>query len=431
MKLPFLSRLPIRGLFLLACLGLMLLAACRPAPSAPPLQQTTITALIWAPDWPEEMLRIAAEFDKLNPDARVNVQFMIGNSVEQNIKPRVASGNLPDLMSVNPNPYTAALANQGVLVDLGASAAWHNMLDNLKGDWSSSNNIHFGIPSGVATTLIYFNQSMFAQAGIRRLPGNFSEFLQVCQQLRRAGFTPMILDGGFPNMLGNGPFSSGFANNVVALQPAWKQKMADGSLNLDTAQTADIFGKMQLLVRRGYVQNDYMETDYDDGIRLFNQGQAAMTFQGSWAAGLLMHNPGFHTGVLIPPWNPPGKIVVPVIGSETGLAVCNTAKQNVARRFLEFMLGRGFSIMQNKRRNISPFKFNQGPVLVDPQLLAYTRTVAAFPRTSSLYYTYLPANTIDQLHPLLQDVLRGRITAAQAARLLDASIKQQAEMNYK
>ncbi|MFP4901562.1 extracellular solute-binding protein, partial [Paraburkholderia sp. BR14261] len=77
--------------------------------------RTTITALIWAPDWPEEMLQIAAGFDKLNPDLHVNVQFMVGNSIEENIKPRVAAGTLPDLVSINPNAYAAELADQGVL----------------------------------------------------------------------------------------------------------------------------------------------------------------------------------------------------------------------------------------------------------------------------------------------------------------------------
>jgi len=153
---------------------------------------TTITALIWAPDWPEEMLQIAAEFGKLNPDIRVNVQFMIGNSVEENIKPRIASGNLPDLVSVNPNAYAAELADQGILADVGGTSAWKNMLDPLKGDWTSRQSKKFGISGGVATTLIYYNQDMFAKAGITQLPTNFQEFLVVCDKLKRAGFTPVM-----------------------------------------------------------------------------------------------------------------------------------------------------------------------------------------------------------------------------------------------
>lgn len=411
------------------------LVACNPEnntlTAAHAASQTTITALVWAPDWPEEMHRIAAEFTKLNPDIRVNVQFMIGNSVEENIKPRLASHNLPDLMSVNPNPYAAELADQGVLVDLSDTVAWGNMLTTLQDDWSTRHNKHFGVSGGVAATLIYYNKSMFEQAGIRVLPTNFREFLAVCEKLKKAGFIPIMWNGGFPNTLANGPFSFGFANNVVAHHPDWKSKIADGSLDLNTPEVADIFAKIKLIARRGYVQPGYMKTNYDEGIRLFTDGKTAMAFQGTWAAGLLMNGKGFHTGVFMPPWNAPGKAVVPVIGSETGFAVCETPNKHAAVRFLEFLLGKGFLIQQNKRHNISPFKAVQGAMVSDPQIVAYIDAASKYPVAGSPYYSFLPANTIEMLHPLIQDVLFGKVTPRQAAKSLDASIKDEAAKNYK
>lgn len=418
------------SVMLLALYGCHARDSVSPPNSAVPAQ-TTINALIWAPDWPEEMLQIAADFTKLNPDVRVNVQFMIGNSVEANIRPRVASGNLPDLISVNPNGYAADLADQGILADVGDTAAWTSMLDPLKSDWTSRQTRRFGISGGVATTLIYYNKQMFAKAGIRDLPTNFNEFLAVCAQLKRAGFTPIMWNGGFPNMLGNGPFSFGFANNVVAREPAWKQKMADGTLDLNTPQVADIFGKILVLADLGYVQEAYMATDYDQGIRLFKEGKVAMAFHGSWAAGLLLHGNPFEVAVFIPPWNAPGKRVVPVVGSETGFAVCETANKVAAKRFLEFIGGKGFSILQQKRQNISPFKQVRTTGGSDPRMVDYTNTVSAYPVTASPYYSVLPSNTIEQLHPLMQDVLFKKVTPRQAAAILDESVKNEAKMHYK
>ncbi|MEI5996035.1 extracellular solute-binding protein [Paraburkholderia bengalensis] len=402
-----------------------------PSSSATVPTRTTITALIWAPDWPEEMLQIAAEFSKLNPDIGVNVQFMVGNSVEENIKPRIASGNLPDVVSVNPNAYAAALADQGVLAAVSHTTAWSNMLDPLKGDWTSRQGKAFGISGGVATVLMYYNKDMFAKAGVKTLPTSFPEFLAVCEQLRRAGFTPIMWNGGFPNMLGNGPFSFGFANNVVAREPDWKKKMEDGTLDLDTPQAADIFAKLSLIARRGYVQDGFMATDYDGGIRLFKEGKVAMAFHGSWAAGLLLHGNPFEAGVFIPPWNAPGKRVVPVIGSETGFAVCETPNKAAALRFVEFMTGKGFAIVQRKRQNISPFRPGAQAIAGDPQIVAYTNEVSRYPVTASPYYSELPSNSIERLHRLMQDVLLNRITPRQAATLLDASVKHEAKMHYK
>lgn len=421
------SQLRLGGLLLLA----LVLAACGREggvkPAAPASAQTTITALIWAPDWPAEMQKVAAEFMRQNPDVKVELQFMSGNSVEKNIEPRLASRNLPDLMSVNPNAYAAALAEQGVLADVGHTAAWANVLPSLKSDWITQNGKRFGIAGGVAATLIYYNKSMFEQAGIKQLPTNFRQFLEVCERLKRAGFTPIFWDGGFPNMLGNGPFSFGFANNVVATTPDWKARLANGTLHLATSGGADIFAKIGLVAQRGYAQPGYMHSHHDDGIAMFSAGKTAMAFQGTWASGPLMSGKGFETGVMVPPWNDTGSTAVPVIGSETGFAVCETANKEAAMRFLEFITGAGFAIQQNKRHNISPFLAATGAMVTDPRLVAYIDAVQRAPITGSPYYSMLPANTIDMLHPLLQDVLSGKTTPQQAARRLDASIRAEAK----
>ena len=377
------------------------------------------------------MLQIAAEFSKLNPDVQLDVQFMIGNSVEENIKPRVAAGTLPDLLSVNPNAYSAELADQRVLADVSQTSAWTNMLAPLKRDWTSRSGKGFGISGGVATTMIYYNREMFEKAGVDKLPTNFDEFLRVCAQLKRAGFTPMMLNGAFPNMLGNGPFASGFANNVVAREPNWKSKMAEGTLDLDTPEVADIFARTALLPERGYVQASFMATGYDDGMRLFKEGKVAMAFQGSWAAGLLLHGNPFAVGVFIPPWNKRGEQVVPVLGSETGFAVCETPNKAAAMRFLEFIAGKGFPILQRKRHNISPFQQDAETTVSDPEIVDYTNSVSRHLITASPYYSTLPSNTLESLHGLMQNVLLKKMSPRQAAKRLDESVKNEAKMHYK
>jgi multiple sugar transport system substrate-binding protein len=416
-------------------IGLMFLFGCHEQKDAPsnsgPTARTTVTALIWAPDWPQEMLQIAAEFNRENPDVRVDVQFMIGNSVEENIKPRVAAGTLPDFVSVNPNAYAAELADQGILADLRQTSAWNTMLEPLKPDWTSRRGKGFGISGGVATTMIYYNRAMFEKAGITQLPTDFDGFLRVCAQLKRAGFTPIMWSGGFPNMLGNGPFASGFANDVVAHEPDWRKKMADGTLDLDTPAVADIFAKMALIPERGYVQSSFMTTGYDEGIRLFKEGKVAMAFEGSWAAGMMLHGNAFETGVFVPPWNARGEQVVPVLGSETGFAVCETPKKAAAMRFLEFMAGKGFLILQAKRHNVSPFRQSAGTAVSDPIVEDYTNAVRRYPVTASPYYSSLPSNTIEYVHGLMQDVLLHKVTPEEAAQRLDQSVKNEAKMHYK
>lgn len=417
---------------MLAALGLLAVAAMAAgcdkagsgaAPGRAPTGQTTITALIWAPDWPQEMQEIAAAFTRLHPDIKVDVQFMIGNSVEENLKPKVAANRLPDLVSINPNAYAAGLAEQGILVDVGRSAAWDNMLDQLKPDWTAPSGRHYGVAGGVAATLIYYNKDWFRRAGVTALPSNFEQFLAVCEQLKQAGITPLVLDGGFPNMLANGPFSYGFANNVAARQPDWRQQLAAGRLDLDTPEVADIFAKIKLLPERGYVQAGFLNTGYDDGIKLFADGRAAMAFEGTWAAGRLMGGKaGAQVGIFVPPWNAPGKQVVPVLGSETGFAVCDTRHRDAALQFLDYLVGRGYPTQQMKRKNIASMKRLAAPAVNDPQLTAAIAQISAAPQAVPPYYVFLPAAAIELLHPLLQEVLAGQATPQQAAARLNAAL---------
>jgi len=395
-------------------------------------QHIHLTALVWAPDWPEQMHQIAAAFHREHPNISVDVQFMIGNSVEENLKPKIATHNLPDIISVNPNAYTADLADQGILAELGGTQAWNKMLDPLKSDWTSRQGRRFGIAGGVAAPLVYYNRALFRQAGITTLPSNFEQFLALCETLKKAGLTPMVWTGAFPNLLANGPFSVGFANAVATRYPHdWKQRIASGELNLDNAEAIAIFAKMKRIAERGYLQPGYMRTGYADGIRWFTEGRAAMTIQGTWSAGQLMHGKNFDTGIFMPPWNDPRQDTVPVVGSETGFAVCETGNKEAALTFLDFLYGKGFSLQQQKRQNISPLKQYDSTSINDPQILDYVQRAMRAPLTTGPYYSYLPTNTIDMLHPLLQDVLFNKKTPRQAALALGRSIRNEAHTENK
>ncbi|KAF1040337.1 MAG: Multiple sugar-binding protein [Herbaspirillum frisingense] len=419
----------------------MLLAGCGPreetAKPPPAVEPAVLTALVWAPDWAEEMHRVADVFMREHPDVRFDLQFMIGNSVEENLKPKAATDSLPDIISVNPNPYTAALADQGMLADIGDTAAWGNMLEILQHDWTSPTGRRFGIPTGLATSLIYYNRDMFERAGIGKLPTDFDEFLGAAAALKKAGFTPLALSGAFPNMLGNGPFSYGFANNVAARMPDWRTRIADGTLVLDNADGAAIFARLKTLHDKKLLQADCMRSGYDDTLRQFAEGRAAMTFQGTWAAGSLMHSRDLRVGVFAPPWNDKGQALTPVIGSETGFAVAQRSSERnrkAAKQFIDFLYGPGMPIWQGKRQNIPPFRKVSDEVSGDRALFTLVERMekdAAPIGNPGLYYSYLPANTIEVLHGLLQAVLSGKKSPEDAARALQESIGDQARTHNK
>ncbi|MET3432784.1 multiple sugar transport system substrate-binding protein [Herbaspirillum seropedicae] len=404
---------------------------------APAQDTLVLNALVWAPDWAEEMQRVCDGFMHEHPGVRINLQFMIGNSVEENLKPRATTDSLPDIVSVNASPYTASLADQGLLADLGQTRSWNGLLDILQREWTAPGGCRFGLPSGVATTLIYYHPDLFERAGIQALPGDFEQFLAAGAALRRAGITPLALSGGFPNMLGNGPFSYGFANLVASSTPDWRQHIANGTLALDNAQGWAVFSHLRTLMTRQLVQADCLRAGYDATLRQFAEGRAAMTFQGSWAAGVLMQGRGQPVGVFVPPWNDKDQPRQAVIGSETGFAIAQRSSarhRQAAARFLDYLFGAGLPVWQGKRQNILPFKTPAPSAKGDAALFALAAGMArdaAATGAPGLYYSYLPVNTIDVLHALLPAVLSGKTTPVQAARALQESISAQARVGGK
>jgi multiple sugar transport system substrate-binding protein len=311
------------------------------------------------------------------------------------------------------------------------------MLESLQREWTSPGGRRFGIPGGLATTLIYYNRDMFERAGISGPPADFPQFVAAALALKKAGFTPLALSGAFPNMLANGPFSYGFANSVAARTPDWRKRIADGTLALDNPQGAAIFGKLLQLADKRLVQPGCMRSGYDDTLRQFAEGRVAMVFQGSWAAGVLMHSREVRAGVFAPPWNDRGQPLAPVIGSETGFAVAQKSSERnrrAAKQFIDFLYGPGMPIWQATRQNIPPFRKVSDEVSGDRALFKLVDgMVRADPAGNGpgLYYSYLPASTLETLHGLLQAVLSGKKSPEEAARALQASIAEQARTESK
>ena len=159
-----------------------------------------------------------------------------------------------------------------------------------------------------------------------------------------------------------------------------------------------------------------------------------MTFQGTWAAGALMQGRDRRVGVFAPPWNDKGRALKPVIGSETGFAIAQRSSprnRQLAARFIDFLYGPGMPIWQGKRKNIPPFKTIGAEASGDRNLFALVDSLqrsVATDDSPGLYYSYLPAESIDVLHGLLQAVLAGKQSPAHAAQALQASITEQAHL---
>jgi multiple sugar transport system substrate-binding protein/raffinose/stachyose/melibiose transport system substrate-binding protein len=380
----------------------------------------SITALLSVAEIPEAYQTIADNFMKKYPEITVDIQTMPG-SVTEALQAKAASDSLPDIMSINADPFGDSLANEGKLADLSSTEAWKNMLDSLKSQWISKSGVHYGISGGLASTLIYYNKSLFNKAGITELPTNWDEFIKVCDKLKSVGITPLILEGSGTGCIANCWYSYGLAIDVVSKVPDFKELIIEGKFDFNTQKMADVFNRIKFLVDSGYVNKDYMSTDYNGGLQMFTQGKAAMIFNGTWVGGTVTGLKDFETGAFLPPINASGQKIVPVLVSETGWAVSEKGNKDAAIMFLEYLNGEGFIIYQNARGNVPHMIAAKikGDVKISPVLKSIVDDISRFDMSIPLSFAYMPAVVTGNTDKIIQEVLLGNTTPMDAAKQID------------
>jgi len=367
-----------------------------------------IDALLWLSSYPEVVNQIREGFAAKYPNVKVNLNTMTGNSGTENLEPRIASGNMPDVTSVDISDWYKSNTEKGYFGDISETDAWKHQLDAIKDQWTTPSGIKYGVSYGVAAMFIYYNKDLFEQAGIKDLPTNWEEFLDTCEQLKQAGITPLSWPGGFPNMFGHTFISAGVANSVYRKDPKMVEKTLGTEYDYSGPDWVEIFQKNVDLVEKGYVNKGYMSTDYAESVRLFNDDEVAMTFQGSWSAGDVLTRD--NVGIFLPPWNEKGEDLVGLMGGETGFGIGGTSNVNkeLALLFFNFCAFENYENFQNETGTLPIYPISVVPgCKVDPRLQAAADEIANLELSAPLAFQLFPSAVYNAMRMLGQDVLTG------------------------
>jgi len=382
-------------------------------------QETVLlTCAIHIPDIPEKFGEFLEIFASENP--YIKIDYTTIEDVETFLKPKAATGLMPDFISINGGDFGADLVDRGILIDVSNTAAAKNTVDAVKPQFTSPQGKLFGIAGGVSSSLVYYQKAVFKDLGISP-PKNWDEFLKVNQTIKGAGKTAIIItpvDG----TIANTAWSHGFANNIVPSNTDYFQKFDKGTMNLDTEAHADVFAKVKMLADRGYTQGGLLSTAYMDGNQLYVQGKSVQHFAGTWLAGMLLPTE-FETDVYPAPWNASGKTKVPIVATETGWGVAEGPHKKEGIMLLDWLNGPGFHYYQNARGNIPHVKDPMGEVKLDAKIKTYIDDVYTYKLTAGLWFEFIPAATMQLIPKLYQEVLLGQKTPREAAAAFDKAAK--------
>lgn len=204
----------------------------------------------------------------------------------------VAAGQTPDVFICNPGPNLTQYVEAGVAADLT------DLLQNQEKDWYATFNDGIferltydgkimAVPTNFAAACVYYNTDMFKEVGVEP-PETYAEWLDVCQKIQDAGYTPISCSAGtawcLSMIAGYLCDREGGPDNLAGT--------ADGSVKWTDQTFIDAGTKLKELSQ--YFQSTAAGDSNDQATANFYNGEAAMLVQGSWAIGQINgNNPDF------------------------------------------------------------------------------------------------------------------------------------------
>ncbi len=245
-------------------------------------EEVTVEFQIWVtPNLTMEYWEdLAAHFEEENPSVNVKlVQATTGESTaDKFLQTRLAAGDMPDVCHVfTEEVFVEAGAFMPLPIDDNI-AKLRNLEGMLKGGklytYDSITLIH---------GLIYYNKDMFADAGITEPPKTVSEFEQVCETLKTAGYTPIMMaaadwTAGFELSIFSAPLV--FYNNTK-----WYKDRNEGNVSFRDEHWMTALTKYKNYIDKGYIFKGAIGTDYPTAQQLFLDQKGAMYPMGSWFSG--------------------------------------------------------------------------------------------------------------------------------------------------
>jgi raffinose/stachyose/melibiose transport system substrate-binding protein len=228
------------------------------------------------------MKKIADEYAQTHPGFSLNLITTPDRpSYIQKYETLAAADKLPELFDTDATPFAQQLAKQGKMVDAGKLLKDLGLYDNFRPAALDYQRFDDGslymVPMQFELEFFWYNKALFQKAGIT-VPTSLDDLPAACTALRKAGITPIALDGQDQWPL----------ERYAAYQP-FRQAGPDyvTSLKKNQAKFADAPGQktvnwLSSLGQSKCFSEGFSSQGYSDAQNQFTSGQAAMYNIGTW-----------------------------------------------------------------------------------------------------------------------------------------------------
>ena len=224
------------------------------------------------------------------PNVTLEVTKLPDDNYYTSLKTKLASGECPDIILTQPmyagQNSCYSMAEAGYLVPL-------NDLDCVKGRQDMAAVTYDGnVVSATCSVSIlgtYYNKDLFEQVGITSEPATWDEFLDDCQKLQDAGIQPIVMGDKDQYVLQFGLYQIA-ANEIYPKNAEFDTQLRTGDTAFTDPDTWDKVLEMYgTLYEKGYIDaSKSLGMGAAQAIQAFIDGEAAMTFDGSFNAPAIL-----------------------------------------------------------------------------------------------------------------------------------------------
>lgn len=374
-----------------------------------------------------------AAFEAKNPDVDVEYEIVPWDVAYQRYVTGVESGELPD---TGRQYWLGEFAAQGALEPLDNYVSAEDLERIPASTWAAvtvpgPDGVRriYGVPYYNAAYALFYNKTMFEEAGITSEPQTVEELLEACQKLTKDTDNDGIVDQWgitFPvKRSGSYIFLQWlwevYGGHLVATE-SYADSLEPEPITLHSPETAKALEVYQQFAQVSPPDNAVLE----EPRQYFYAGQAAMNYDGSWemsSAQEVFEENGWELGVMAMPAGPVGEWNWVITDQ---LALFSTSEnKEAAYRWLEFTMsdeGQRAWFRENGFISVSPTVQQDASYTDNPLYAAFVREMESGDLSFPVWMT--PARAVSDLEwiPLMQSLLAGEVDSDTAAKQLQETL---------
>ena len=355
---------------------------------------------------------IVDSFNSSRDDVQVEI-VSYGKDYQSLMKTKMAANNLPDLFTT----HGWAVALYGDYLEPLNDRAWtEHLIPEIKSTVTDYDGNIVALPMDIDITGLICNDDVLAASGIESRPVTLDEFLEDCEKIKEAGYTPIHIAGKDSSDVA-GLFSR-ISLSILTMSKTqnYAEELLDGTF--DWTKYDEVGQFVLNLVDNGYTNVDYLTADKSGTYRGLAQNKVAFAFQSNLTiAEVKKLNPDANVSMMEIPGYTEGDDSFLISGERDAVGVWKDSEHlDAALEFIDYLAKPENVLLVAEAYSLPPSMDNAE--VTDPGILAILDQIIGTTVTNHFDRQYLPDGMWNTLKVYSTSVLSGESTVSEGSELM-------------